>query len=99
MANEYGARLLQVSTDYVFSGNANAPYKETNEPSPLSVYGKSKLLSENTVLNIEPTAWVIRTEWLYGTYGKCFPKTIARLLSKYPSVDVVEDQIGQPTWT
>lgn len=96
---ENGARLLQISTDYVFSGNAIEPYEETDVPSALSVYGRSKLQSEDVVLKGNPSSWIVRTEWLYGAQGKCFPKTIAHLLSTHPGVDVVADQIGQPTWT
>jgi dTDP-4-dehydrorhamnose reductase len=98
VAKEKGARLLQISTDYVFSGNATEPYEETDITSALSVYGRSKLQSENAVLKNNSSSWVVRTEWLYGARGKCFPKTIARLLSTHTSVDVVADQIGQPTW-
>jgi dTDP-4-dehydrorhamnose reductase len=95
-ANRAGARLLHVSTDYVFSGDASEPYREEDEPSPVSAYGRSKAAGEKAVL--EEGHLVVRTAWLYGAHGPCFPRTIARLVRERGGVRVVADQVGQPTW-
>lgn len=91
-------RLIQISTDYVFDGNGNQPIAETATPNPLSVYGKSKLAGEQHVLNILKDAYVIRTAWVYSTFGKNFVKTIAKLARERESLGVVYDQIGSPTY-
>ena len=93
-----GAKLVQISTDYVFDGAKGAPYLEEDQPGPLSVYGKSKLLGEKNAA-INPDHLIVRTQWLYGLRGKNFVKTIIRLASERNSLDVVDDQIGSPTWT
>jgi len=99
-AREHGARMVQISTDYVFDGSARDPYAEDAPTAPASAYGRSKAAGERAVAEELPDGHlVIRTAWLYGAHGPCFPKTIARLARERGSVDVVDDQEGQPTWT
>ncbi len=96
-----GARLVQVSTDYVFSGaDRSTPYPEDHATAPGSVYGQSKLEGEHAVLRELPDrACVLRTAWLYGARGRSFVGTMLRLASGEGPVDVVDGQVGQPTWT
>jgi dTDP-4-dehydrorhamnose reductase len=95
-----GARLVHLSTDYVFGGDAAAPYAEGDRPAPRTAYGRTKLAGEQAVLRLHPRgAYVARTAWLYGAYGKNFVSTMIRLERERPAVDVVTDQRGQPTWT
>jgi dTDP-4-dehydrorhamnose reductase len=95
-----GARLVQVSTDYVFAGDARQPYAEDDVPSPRTAYGRTKLAGEQAVLGRLPgSGYVVRTAWLYGAHGPSFVGTMIRLESERPTVDVVDDQHGQPTWT
>lgn len=91
------ATLIQISTDFVFDGKQSTPYKETDLPSPLSVYGKSKLKGELTACENNPKTIVIRTSWLYSWFGKNFLKTILRLTKEREELKVVYDQIGTPT--
>ncbi len=92
------ARLIQVSTDYVFDGTATSPYAETDTPNPQSVYGRTKLAGERAALR-HPDAYVVRTAWLYGQQGKNFVKTMLDLEQTRETLDVVDDQVGQPTWS
>jgi dTDP-4-dehydrorhamnose reductase len=95
-----GARLVQVSTDYVFAGNADRPYAETEVPAPRTAYGRTKLAGERAVLERLPgSGYVVRTAWLYGAHGPSFVGTMIKLEERRPTVDVVDDQHGQPTWT
>jgi len=94
-----GARMLQVSTDYVFSGNASSPYAEEAPLAPRSAYGRTKAAGEWAVQSLCPQSWIVRTAWLYGAQGPNFVKTMARLASERDTVLVVDDQRGQPTWT
>ncbi|MFJ4921902.1 dTDP-4-dehydrorhamnose reductase [Streptomyces sp. NPDC088725] len=95
-----GAVLLQVSTDYVFAGDAQAPYGEDAPADPRSAYGRTKLAGERAVLDTLPdTGYVIRTAWLYGAGGGNFVRTMIKLESVKETLDVVNDQQGQPTWT
>jgi dTDP-4-dehydrorhamnose reductase len=97
---EFGARLVQVSTDYVFAGNADQPYAEDDVPAPRTAYGRTKLAGERAVLDRLPgSGYVVRTAWLYGAHGPNFVSTMIRLENDRPTVDVVDDQHGQPTWT
>ncbi len=99
-AREAGARIVQISTDYVFSGTASAPYEVGAAPGPRSAYGRTKLAGEWAVRAEHPDGHlVLRTAWLYGAGGACFPKTIARVARERGTVSVVADQVGQPTWT
>jgi dTDP-4-dehydrorhamnose reductase len=94
-----GARLVQVSTDYVFSGIATVPYGEYDPPAPQTAYGRTKLAGERAVLRALPhDGYVVRTAWLYGAHGANFVRTIIRLEREQPVLQVVNDQRGQPTW-
>ncbi|MFD5792081.1 dTDP-4-dehydrorhamnose reductase [Streptomyces diastatochromogenes] len=95
-----GARLVQVSTDYVFAGDASGPYREDAPTAPRSAYGRTKQAGERAVLAALPDAgYVVRTAWLYGAGGRNFVSTVIGLESVKDTVDVVDDQYGQPTWT
>ncbi len=94
-----GARLVQISTDYVFDGHADAPYAEDAPILPRSAYGRTKAAGEWAVRAEAPDHLIVRTAWLYGAHGSCFPKTIARVAAEKGGLDVVADQVGQPTWT
>lgn len=98
-AARHRARLVHLSTDYVFDGSAGQPYAEDALPAPRSAYGRTKAAGEWAVRALAPDALVVRTAWLYGAHGSCFPRTIARLAAERGGVDVVDDQVGQPTWT
>ncbi len=94
-----GARFIHISTDYVFEGSSNAPYKVDEPINPQNAYGKSKALGEQLVTESGADYSILRTAWLYGANGRCFPKVMTELLSKNGNVRVVCDQFGQPTWT
>ncbi len=94
-----GARLVQVSTDYVFDGRATAPYPEDAALAPVSAYGRTKAAGEWAVRAEAADHLIVRTAWLYGEHGGCFPKTMARLAAERDELSVVDDQVGQPTWT
>ena len=98
-AADVGARLIHPSTDYVFAGDADAPYAEDAPVAPRSAYGRTKAAGEWAVLAASPDHLVLRTAWLYGAGGGNFPKTIVRVARERGGVDVVDDQRGQPTWT
>ncbi|MFE2348811.1 dTDP-4-dehydrorhamnose reductase [Kitasatospora cineracea] len=95
-----GARLLHVSTDYVFPGDGTEPYAEDAPTGPVNAYGRSKLAGEQAVRELLPdTGYVVRTAWLYGAGGNNFVATMLRLGAQRDTLDVVDDQQGQPTWT
>ena len=97
-AEEVGASLIQVSTDYVFDGTAHLPYTEEVEPCPNSAYGRTKLAGEVAVMQKCSRAMVIRTAWLYSIYGNNFVKTMIRLGKEREQLGVIFDQIGTPTY-
>jgi dTDP-4-dehydrorhamnose reductase len=98
-AAETGARLIHLSTDYVFDGVADAPYREDAPRHPLGAYGRTKAEGEERVLAAHPDAHIVRTAWLYGAGGSNFPRTMLSLAAQRDTVSVVTDQLGQPTWT
>lgn len=93
-----GGTMVQISTDYVFDGNAHLPYREDDPTSPASVYGRTKLAGEEAVIRSCAGSMVVRTAWLYSTFGNNFVKTMIRLGRERDSLGVVADQIGTPTY-
>jgi len=98
VTRELGAKLVHVSTDYIFDGGKGSPYLEDDPPHPLSIYGESKLTGEMNA-SFNPDHLIVRTQWLYGLYGKNFVETMLRLGTEKDELTVVDDQIGSPTWT
>ncbi|MEQ8541361.1 MAG: dTDP-4-dehydrorhamnose reductase [Coleofasciculus sp. D1-CHI-01] len=99
-AQELGATLIHVSTDYIFDGRKNTPYTEDDTPDPINAYGQSKLWGEEGVLKNCDRALILRTAWVYGAQGKGnFVKTMLRLGAEREELRVVVDQVGTPTWT
>ncbi len=94
-----GARVIYLSTDYVFDGTKPEPYSETDTPKPASVYGKSKLVGENAVAELGDKGLVVRTSWVCGAHGSNMVKTILRAAENHPMLTFVDDQIGKPTFT
>lgn len=97
-ANRIGAALIHISSDYVFDGDRNTPYRETDAVHALSVYGEQKIAGENAVLATAETGIVLRTAWVFSSYGKDFVKTIGRLARERKEIDVIYDQAGSPTY-
>lgn len=93
------ARLIHISTDFVFDGSSNTPYREDDETNPLGIYGKSKRQGELLIAEKNPDAIIVRTSWLFGTSGRCFPLTILNAAREGRSLRVVSDQVGSPTYT
>lgn len=98
-ARAAGSRLIFLSTDYVFDGRKRSPYEANDSRNPTSVYGESKAQAEERLLEIMPEAVIVRTSWLFGQGGKCFPATILKLAASRPELSVVNDQRGSPTLT
>lgn len=98
-AKRIGARLLFLSSDYVFDGKNTSPYDTGDARNPQSVYGRSKAEAEVRLLEVLPESCIARTSWLFGTGGKCFPDTILKLAASRPALDVVDDQRGCPTYS
>jgi dTDP-4-dehydrorhamnose reductase len=98
-ARQAGARLIFLSSDYVFNGKKTSPYEVDDKRNPQSVYGHSKAEAEINLLEILPHCCIARTSWVFGVDGRCFPDTILRLAANRPALDVVNDQRGCPTYT
>jgi len=98
-ARQYGAHLLFLSTDYVFDGTKTTPYATDDRRAARSVYGRSKADAEVQLSQILPDCCIVRTSWLFGAGGKCFPDTILKLAASRPQLEVVGDQRGSPTYT
>ena len=98
ICKEHHAQFIHVSTDYVFNGNATEPYKENDRVDPVSVYGKSKLRGEELAFNNNASSIIIRTSWVYSSFGNNFVKTMKRLMNEKESINVVSDQYGCPTY-
>lgn len=93
------ARMVHISTDFVFDGNSSRPYRPEDIPAPLSVYGTTKLAGERAVLDLlQAEGLIIRTAWLYSAHGNNFVHTMIRLMREKPVLNVIEDQIGTPCW-
>jgi dTDP-4-dehydrorhamnose reductase len=99
VSKNVGARFLHISTDYVFDGTSEAPYRTDSITNPQGAYGKSKLLGEKLVQASGANYTIFRTAWLYGAHGRCFPKVMHEKAAKQEILRVVNDQFGQPTWT
>lgn len=98
VALKYGAHMIHVSTDYVFDGKSYLPYCEEFPVAPASVYGKSKLAGEQALIKVNPKAVIVRTSWLYSSYGNNFVKTMLKLGREREELKVVFDQVGTPTY-
>ncbi len=98
LCRKHNVRFIHLSTDYVFDGTKNLPYKETDAPNPVSVYGATKLMGERAVLENNPSSLIIRAQWLYGTGGENFITKVVRIARQSGSLRVVNDQRGSPTY-
>lgn len=98
-AESVGARLMFLSSDYVFDGTKKTPYAAGDPRNPQSIYGRTKAEAEIRLLEMNSNCCIVRTSWLFGAGGKCFPDTILRLAASRPALDVVNDQRGSPTYT
>jgi dTDP-4-dehydrorhamnose reductase len=98
VCKEYNCRFIHISTDYVFNGKAFVPYKEDSPVDPQSIYGASKLEGEKQALQFNPNSIIIRTSWVYSEFGKNFVKTMLKLMNEKEEINVVDDQVGSPTY-
>ncbi len=98
-AEKIGAKVCYISTDYVFDGKSSLPYREYDNTNPQTVYGKSKRAGEHLVQSLSSKYFIVRTSWVYGVQGNNFVKTMLKLGMEKPSLQVVHDQIGSPTYT
>ena len=98
LTNEFNIFLIHISTDFIFDGGKNLAYLEEDKPNPLSIYGKTKAKGEEEVIRNAENAAIIRTSWLYSEFGNNFMKTIIRLANERDSLNIVNDQIGTPTY-
>jgi len=98
-AKQYGAKLVAVSTDYVFDGLNVGEYRETDPVNPRNAYGRAKLAGELAVTESGAAAYIVRTSWVFGEFGNNFVYTMKRLAESHPKLTVVNDQLGRPTWT
>src|SRR3712207_2730144 len=99
LAREYGSALVHFSTDFVFDGRSDHPYRPDDPTNPLSAYGRSKLLGERLLQEHAPARWLlVRTAWLFGRNGQCFPRTMVELARAGRALKVVRDQVGSPTF-
>ena len=96
---EIGAKMLYISTDYVFGGDGRTPYEIDSEKAPINTYGRSKLLGEDAVMAMVKNSFVVRTSWVFGANGKNFVKTMLNLADKNKKLRIVDDQVGSPTYT
>jgi dTDP-4-dehydrorhamnose reductase len=98
ICKKYQTKFIHISTDYVFDGESETPYKEDDETGPINTYGKSKLLGEQLCMKEDTDAIIIRTSWVYSSFGHNFVKTMMRLMNERNELNVVADQIGSPTY-
>jgi len=98
VCRENDTRLIHVSTDYVFDGTTSRPYREDDPTHPINAYGASKLMGEQYALTANPDTIIIRSSWVYSAYGKNFVKTMLRLMNEKKEINVVNDQVGSPTY-
>jgi dTDP-4-dehydrorhamnose reductase len=92
------ARLMHVSTDFIFDGTKTTPYQTDDQSNPLNIYGASKLAGEQAITDILPNSVIVRTAWVYSAHGNNFVKTMLRLMAEKPVLGIVYDQVGTPTW-
>ncbi len=98
ICKKYQTKLIHISTDYVFNGESEIPYKEDDSTGPINTYGISKLLGEQLCMKEDPDAIIIRTAWVYSSFGHNFVKTMMRLMNERNELNVVSDQVGSPTY-
>lgn len=98
VCKEYNTKFIHISTDYVFDGTAGIPYNENSPVNPINVYGESKLIGEKEAMQFHTDLIIIRTSWVYSEFGKNFVKTMLRLMKEKNEINVVNDQIGSPTY-
>ena len=91
--------LMHVSTDFVFDGEKNSPYTEFDRPHPINEYGSSKLAGEHALQWTMRRFWLVRTQWLFGVGGKCFPRTMLNLAAQRDTINVISDQLGSPAYS